>query len=108
MQTVHDALYLDGRPPEGWSERMDWGIASRLVKKYGEAEVLSAIQGLALLRDSGKLSWAPPGTKMTLKALSTAKMGEYAVFHRARVACWKQEQPTMQQLGAVLREAMQA
>jgi hypothetical protein len=42
----------------------------RLVTKYGEAEVADAIRGLAFLRDTGKLKWARPRTKMTLRALA--------------------------------------
>lgn len=95
MTLVRAELYRDGKAPTRtqagkWSERCDWGIAKQLVAKYGVVHVGAAIRGLAGLRDAGKLGWAKPGSKMTLRALSTAKGGDHSVFHMARIA-WEQQ-----------------
>jgi len=113
MTLVRECLYLGGPAPARskagpWSERCDWNIAKRLVAKYGEAEVFKAIHGLALLRDSDKLTWAKPQTKMTLRALTTAKFGDHSMFHQARIA-WVQhekQQPIVlpTRLKQILRE----
>jgi len=115
---MREQLYLpDGLAPTHckggpWSEHCDAGLLKRLVTKYGEAEVADAIRGLAFLRDTGKLKWARPRTKMTLRALVSNQGGDHNWLHTARLA-WQREQRaahpvSVDSLGAILRKAMEA
>lgn len=90
MGLVRQQLYVpDGCCPTRirtgtWSERRDASILKHLCQKYGISEVADAICGLAVLRDSGGLSWAKPHTKMTLRGIYHTNAGCEDLFHVAR------------------------
>lgn len=71
LQAVRRHLYIpDGKPPRDWSERRCASIAkAKLDQGTPVGEILDAIEGLAILRDSGELDWLKRGHKTTLKAL---------------------------------------
>ena len=114
MQAVREKLYNGRAAPTQckagpWTELRDWSIAKTLVRRYGLEDTMDAVHGLALLRDSGKLRWAKPGTQMTLRSLV---FDDRSYFMTARLA-WQREQRaahpvSVDSLGAILRKAMQA
>ena len=87
MTLVRQQLYCG--QPAPWPEVNDWGILKRLLAKYGEDDVTAAITGLVWLRDHRRLKWAPPGTPMTLRALTAKSTPTF--FNEARAAAWRLE-----------------
>lgn len=82
MQAVRQRLYIpDGKPPRDWNESRCASIAKRkLDGGTPVGEILDAIEGLAILRDSGELDWLKRGHKTTLRALYHTHSGAVPVY----------------------------
>ena len=87
---VRRHLYVpDSLPPTDWSINRDATIAKQILARKPLADLTAAIEGLALLRDQGALSWLTPGAKCTLRALYTTKQGVRPVFLLAQEATYQ-------------------
>lgn len=75
MPLIRDHFYLNGDPPPDYDDGRDFGILVELLRARSETELAAAIQGLAMMRDAGEIDWAPPGTKLTMRALVHTRHG---------------------------------
>jgi hypothetical protein len=70
MPLVRKHFYVpDGRPPTGYDDGRDFGILAELLEKVSYDDLELAIEGLALMRDAGELTWCEPRMKLTVRAL---------------------------------------
>ena len=78
MPLVRTHLYLGPKPPSGYQEGRDVTILRALLRHRSVPELMSAIQGIATLRDSGALkALGPqfyPRKPMTLRVLYNTKV----------------------------------
>lgn len=91
MQAVRRFLYIpDGQPPTGYDDGRCMQVIRALRKqRYSGPDILTAIEGLAILRDRGDLDWLPPGAKSTMRALYNTRSGVRPVFMLAQEAAFK-------------------
>jgi len=76
MALVRLYLYApDGNPPAGWHPGRDVKLLWALRRQATDRELADAIEGIRRLCDRGALSWARPGSKLTLRALYRTHLG---------------------------------
>jgi hypothetical protein len=92
-QAIRTHLYApDGTCPTDWSEARESSVLKALRAKYTLADVLAAIEGVAVLRDHpGKygdvIDWLRPGDKATLRVLYNTRSGVRPLLAQAIDAC---------------------
>lgn len=112
MGLIRMRLYVpDGAPKDPGGDRRDGGILKRWLTKRTAAEIATAIEGFAHLRDTGALeSWCPPGTKCSLRALALPANGGVRFFEMCIAAGLRKAQPkrgeAAKSLGQILRKAL--
>lgn len=78
-------LHGDRKLPFGWSLRNDLSICKAMAKRWSFADLLAMIEGLAVLRARGDVSWIHPREAVTLRALRKMS-GVERVEHKALAA----------------------
>lgn len=113
MGLIRKHLYVpDGKPREPNGDRRDAGILKRWLTKRSAAEIATAIEGFAHLRDTGALeSWCPPGTKVSLRALALPANGGVRFFEMCITAGFRKNAPKkgsdMKSFGEIMRKALE-
>ena len=79
----------DGRPPEGWNDLREGSVLKRLLTHRTVSQLEAAIIGLAGLRDSGRIDWLKPGSKVTCRALYNTRSGVTQMFELATEHYWR-------------------
>jgi hypothetical protein len=84
----------DGVCPAGFSDARDGSILKALRKHHSTSALLSAIEGVGILRDhpgqyADVVDWLKPGTKVTLRALYSTSSGVLPLFSIATQAYHK-------------------
>jgi hypothetical protein len=118
MSLVRKHLYIpDGKPPAGHDDGRCVSVIQAL-RRLGSSgyDIADAIEGLAVLRDSGQLDWLPKGTKATMRALYNTRSGVRPVFYLAQEALHKhaasrRPRPednggTPERIGAIMRAGL--
>lgn len=84
MPLVREHFYRNGPAPEGYDDGRDFGILVSLLEQERPLDLAAAIEGLAMLRDAGELSWAPPRSKLTMRALYHTGSGVLSTLEAGR------------------------
>lgn len=89
---VRKHLYVpDGKPPEGWTIARCGSVLKRLLSSgYTRDELAAGIEGVALIRDAGELTWCPRGTKLTMRAIYNVRHGARTLLGTAIDRTYKQ------------------
>lgn len=85
LRQAVERLHGDRKLPFNWSIRNDLSIVKQMAKRYDFADMLAMVEGLAILRDKGEVSWIHPREAVTLRALRKMS-GVERVEHKALAA----------------------